>query len=175
MATKKIKSIKLSKEEIEFLSESNKIEREYSQEALEDAKLAWEYALKNKRKLTQKSGIKYILKMHKILLEKLAPHYAGVIRECPVMIGGEIRSQSKEEITAGLWDLLREWENYRPCKDQEKFLKEWHIHFEYIHPFSDGNGRTGRILMNIQRLELGLPILIIYEIDKYRYYEWFSK
>ena len=53
-------------------------------------------------------------------------------------------------------------------------IKKWHIMFEHIHPFEDGNGRTGRILMNIQRLKIGLPILIIYEKHKFKYYDWFK-
>jgi Fic family protein len=47
------------------------------------------------------------------------------------------------------------------------------VAFERIHPFRDGNGRVGRIIMNAQRLQAGLPILIIPASERRLYYEWF--
>jgi len=46
-------------------------------------------------------------------------------------------------------------------EDIVKAILESHITFEKIHPFSDGNGRTGRMIMNYSLLENGLPPLII--------------
>ena len=54
-------------------------------------------------------------------------------------------------------------------------IKRWHIQFEHIHPFEDGNGRVGRILMNFQLVKKGLPILVIHEGKEQReYYKWFK-
>ena len=54
-------------------------------------------------------------------------------------------------------------------------IKDWHIQFEHIHPFEDGNGRVGRILMNLQLLNEGLPILVIHQGEEQkRYYKWFK-
>ena len=53
-------------------------------------------------------------------------------------------------------------------------IKLDHITYEKIHPFVDGNGRTGRIFMNWQRIKAGLPILIIHEGEEQKeYYKWF--
>jgi len=49
-----------------------------------------------------------------------------------------------------------------------------HINFEKIHPFIDGNGRIGRMLLNWQRVKLGLPVLVIKESEKQEYYKWFN-
>jgi len=49
-----------------------------------------------------------------------------------------------------------------------------HIHFEKIHPFVDGNGRMGRILMNWQRVKVGLQPLIIWASERQAYYAWFK-
>ncbi|MGL4949218.1 MAG: Fic family protein [Anaeroplasmataceae bacterium] len=46
-----------------------------------------------------------------------------------------------------------------------------HAWFEFIHPFADGNGRTGRMLMNYYLLMKGHPPIIIYEEDKKLYYK----
>jgi len=155
----------MKKEEIEFLKESNAIEREYSQESLEDAIKAWVMACIN----SQQINIYYILGIHRRLLARLNPKIMGKIRKCPVMIGGKTKFTSKEEIICELIKLCE------IIPKTEKEIKEWHIIFEDIHPFEDGNGRTGRILMNIQRLKIKLPLLIIHEGEEQReYYKWFK-
>ena len=62
---------------------------------------------------------------------------------------------------------------------EEEYAKHVHVMFENVHPFEDGNGRTGRILYNLHRLKLGLPIHIIMadwpkkDGQQRAYYEWF--
>lgn len=167
---KKMKKNKLTNDELTFLSESNKIEREFSEIALEDAIKAWEYAKREFKKNKGKLSIAIILGIHKRLLQRLAPGYAGNIRRGAVMIGGRTMSQSYDELVV----QLNDWIKNEFSKKTEKGTKEAHIIYERdIHNFFDGNGRTGRILMNLQRLELGLPILIIYDAKKQDYYKWF--
>lgn len=156
----------------EFLEESNAIECEYSDEALEDAKQAWDYAYNNRKNIT----VEYILKIHKLLLQRLEPGIAGEVRDCAVMIGGEIKEKKPEKV------LLQELQNWiNDCKPKEekateKELKKWHVAYENAHVHSDGNGRTGRILWQIQRINNGLPIKIIHEgSEQYKYYKWFQE
>ena len=61
--------------------------------------------------------------------------------------------------------------------DNEKLLAilDSHIHFESIHPFSDGNGRTGRLLLNYSLLEYGFPPLIIQKEARESYFECLAK
>ncbi|MBF6301188.1 Fic family protein [Nocardia amamiensis] len=44
-----------------------------------------------------------------------------------------------------------------------------HCHFEQIHPFLDGNGRTGRLVMNLMLVRFGYPPVIIFKNDRERY------
>lgn len=50
-----------------------------------------------------------------------------------------------------------------------EFLARLHTRFESIHPFRDGNGRTGRLLMNLMLVRRGLPPAIIYNRERTRY------
>ena len=45
----------------------------------------------------------------------------------------------------------------------------WHGYYEYLHPFRDGNGRTGRLLSNFILLRSGYPLLIIRREDRAAY------
>ena len=164
----------ISKEEIEFLKESNAIEREYSKEALEDAIKAWKYA--RRRGNLIKIDINYISKIHELLMKRLYPRIAGKIRDIPIYVGTyqSCKEQMKPE---KIMDALQKLVNpaLNPILSEE-WIRKWHVKFESIHPFEDGNGRVGRILMNMQRLRLGLPLLIIHEgPEQNEYYEWFSE
>lgn len=157
--------------EIDFLRESNAIEGVYDEVSLWDSKYAWDY-LKEQKELT----ISVILKTHKIIMlnQKLQPDERGYFRKCEVKIGFRFGLNYKLVPAA-----IADWcENVKtsievPGKNA-KNIKIDHIEYEKIHPFVDGNGRTGRMFMNWERLQAGLPILIIWEKDKQNYYKWFK-
>lgn len=170
------------KELEEFLRESNAIEGVYDEQSLQDAKQAWTIGvLYFKKEFT----IDLILGIHSRLMKNLNKKIAGHIRKIPIYVGNkhEFRECMKPElIKKELKKLINNWnDNIEKLKkmskiDKENFTKQLHIDFERIHPFEDGNGRTGRILMNLQRLSIGLPILIIHEgVEQVFYYEWFKQ
>lgn len=157
-------------EEIEFLENSNWIEGEYSKEALEDAQQAWMCGLISIK--DEDINLDLILAIHRRLMKRLNQRIAGKLRK--LQVGVMTKEGFKEAIH---WTKIKtELEvlcSNIPKTDEE--IKKWHIQFEHIHPFQDGNGRTGRILMNLQRLKAGLPLLIIYDKEKFKYYKWFKQ
>lgn len=54
-------------------------------------------------------------------------------------------------------------------------IARFHLEFETIHPFNDGNGRIGRALINLQLQRIGFPNIIIRDKEKQEYYRGFTQ
>lgn len=157
--------------ETAFLYESNAIEGIFDDVSLKQAERAWKY-LKSEDVLT--SGV--ILKTHKILMlhQPLRPNEKGYWRRENVQVGGYI-ALSWQSVPAAMHEWVEDVKvTLKVAGEGGSNIKIDHIQFEKIHPFIDGNGRVGRMLLNWERLKTGLPLLIIYESTKHKYYDWFK-
>jgi Fic family protein len=161
---------------LEFLKESNAIEGVYDDDSLQQALHAWSYIV-----LQKKLSPGVILKTHKILMlhQKLQPDQKGYFRKVPVWVGGRegedwtIVPRLIEEWAEDVMETITASSTFALMR-KEKWIQEEHVRYEHIHPFVDGNGRTGRIFMNWERIQIGLPLLIIHAGEEQQeYYKWF--
>ena len=157
-----------------FLEESNHIEQEWSQEAQDDSIRAWNYISG-----FMELSLENILNTHKMLMKTrdCPDSWKGKLRNGPVWVGGREglqHGQIKETLTRWIERVNRVVALGNTTGiDLNDLIREQHISYEYIHPFFDGNGRTGRIFYNWTRNNCGLPIEIIKYAERGRYYDWF--
>jgi len=117
------------------------------------------YLLKNPGRLLTSD---YILELHRMLLRGIRDDWAGRYRRGKewVRVGSHIGANPA--FVVGLMDGLVE--GYNQDDAEQYFLDRiawFHAQFETIHPFVDGNGRIGRVLINQQLMALGYPPIII--------------
>jgi len=114
--------------------------------------------------------VESIEKLHGVLLSNIQPGIAGRIRQEGenVRVGTHVAPRS-ENLPRLMSDLIDE---YNSADDQyflDKIAK-FHMGFEHIHPFVDGNGRIGRVLIDWQLIKLGYPPVLIRNRTKVREY-----
>lgn len=99
----------------------------------------------------------------------------GRLRRVPVRIAGTLTTPVQPyQIEPMMSALLADMDSlYRHLHVVEKAAL-FHLRFEAIHPFIDGNGRTGRLLMNLQLIKAGYPPINVKFADRRRYYEAFD-
>jgi Fic family protein len=110
-------------------------------------------------------SVSIIKELHADLTDRLQYDKGQFKKNENQMIGAEFQTASPGETPFLVQQLVDNLE-YRlenAAIDEIKLegILDTHIQFERIHPFSDGNGRTGRMLMNYSLLQEGFPPLII--------------
>lgn len=141
------------------------------------------YEAKNLAKITESLleknnhtlNIKLILNLHKTLLTHIDDSVAGRFRSGKewVRVGNHLGA-NPQFVPTLMQDLVDDYHK----KTERYFLDtiaHFHAEFETIHPFVDGNGRMGRVLINLQLMNIGLPPIIIQNKSKNtEYYPLFS-
>ena len=124
-------------------------------------------------------SVSIIKEVHADLTDRLQYDKGQFKKNENLIIGAEFQTASPSETPFLVQQLVDNLE-YRlenAATDEEKLesVLDAHIQFERIHPFSDGNGRTGRVIMNYSLLQEGFPPLIIEKETKATYIELLAK
>lgn len=82
---------------------------------------------------------------------------------------GGMTPPSWVEVPAAMADWVRSLKSIAASDNVIERVAAAHGEFERIHPFLDGNGRTGRLMMNLLLVRFGYPPAIIYTRDRNRY------
>lgn len=141
-------------------------------EAKNLAKLTESILKKNKSRI----NIKLILSLHKTLLTNIDGNIAGRFRvgKERVRVGNHLGANP--QFVPKLIQELVDSYNQNKISYFLDAVSHFHAEFETIHPFVDGNGRMGRVLINLQLINLGFPPIIIQNKSKHtEYYTLFTQ
>ena len=116
---------------------------------------------------------KFILKLHGILLNSIRSD-AGNYRNHGVRIMGTYVPTANFAKTGALMKKLIKKINQKNS-NMIKHIADIHSQFEKIHPFGDGNGRVGRLLMQAMSIKANLAPVIILQEKKRLYYTYLNK
>jgi len=133
-----------------------------------DAYYYIEDLVKNKTPLSEKT----IKEIHSLVLMD-RQRDKGVYRSVPVRIGAFHPCQPYE-VPIKMEQMMTEYDADMQKLHVIERAALFHLIFETIHPFIDGNGRVGRLVLNLELMKAGFPPINIKFSDVSKYYDCFN-
>lgn len=134
---------------------------------VENHRDAFDFMLNYKGDITKR----FVLQLHKKLMHNILWKYAGRFRDVQIAIrGADFTPPPPYKVDREFKNLMK-W--YGPNKKKYHpviIAAFFHSVFESIHPFRDGNGRAGRLLLNFILKKNGYPMIDIKNKDRMKYY-----
>jgi len=114
-----------------------------------------------------------ILKLHSILLNGIRDDAGRLRRHAVRIVGAYVPTANYLKLPELIKSLVKDIN--KPAKDVISLVSRTHAEFEKIHPFADGNGRIGRLMMAAQLIKAKLPPAVIEQGVKRRYYSCLNR
>lgn len=116
-----------------------------------------------------------MLLLHQMLIGGIDDRIAGRFRAQGeyVRVANHI-APAPEQVEKLINEIFIEYDSDLSTYFTEKIAK-FHLAFETVHPFCDGNGRIGRVIINYQLQRLGFPGIIVRDKEKQVYYSSFGQ
>ncbi|MBS3171333.1 Fic family protein [Candidatus Woesearchaeota archaeon] len=130
-----------------------------------NTRVANQLLFSNKIKLTHGS----IIKLHRVIVNDTGVSI-GYKKLPNFLLMRNVKTTPPENVENEMTSLLKWYEENKNKVHPLRLGAEFHARFERIHPFEDGNGRVGRILLNAILLESGLPPIIIRKTMRSAYF-----
>ncbi|MEK5522051.1 Fic family protein [Heyndrickxia sp. FSL W8-0423] len=117
-----------------------------------------------------------IKNLHRLVLKGIDDEYAGVYRDQQVFISGAKHRPPAPFLIKDQMEQLINWYE-QEAKQMHPVTRGAMLHaiFVGIHPFIDGNGRTSRLLLNLELMKEGYPPVVIKVENRLKYYEALDK
>jgi Fic family protein len=115
---------------------------------------------------------KVIKDIHSLVLMD-RPEDRGIYRRIPVRIMGAYHEPPQPYLVPIQMEKLM-FEQKKMKRHTIENAALFHLDFEGIHPFIDGNGRTGRLMLNLMLMRQGYPPINVKFTDRLRYYDCFD-
>ena len=125
--------------------------------------------------------LKEVIKTNESLSLRLIRKFNALVLNDDIENRGKFKKSNNEILGAGFettpYYLVEEKlteliEKFNSSENNDLIMKVacFHADFEKIHPFIDGNGRTGRLLLNLELMKNGYPITVIRNEEREEYY-----
>lgn len=113
---------------------------------------------------------KNIRKIHAAIMKGFDDKTPGEYRTGPMFItGSEVKPPRGGKVKEEMGKLMKWLEKNKGKAHPIELAAEFHARFEEIHPFNDGNGRTGREILNVMLRAYGYPRAIINMENRHSY------
>lgn len=117
-----------------------------------------------------------IRNIHRLVLKNIDDEHAGSYRPHNVMIAGALHSPPEHfDVPQLMTDFMHWYHNEAQALHPIERAARIHADFVGIHPFVDGNGRTSRLLTNLELMKSGFPPIVIQVEQRLAYYQALDK
>lgn len=162
-------SLQETKVALEGITVGGKLLREHFEAINHKDAILFVEELANRNEQLSEYNIK---QLHALILKNIDDKNKGSYRNTNVIISGAIHIPPQHfELPSLMEEFIQKYAIKKEMLHPIELATFVHVEFVGIHPFIDGNGRTARLLMNLELIKAGFPPVVIHIEDRLEYYK----